>query len=184
MGDQHLDIIVSRLLNEYKVEVELAQPKIAYKETIKKNSDVEYKYKNKSLYAVSSDNTSDLSPSTPDITIVNNCIFIPNGMTYAKLCKLLDVTKDEFVIFKQNTAEFDNGKLGTGMYAEYTTDRYTIVVIGDLTGEGNVNSKDLKSMMKHLTGEISLGTYPLMAADINRDKIASTKDLLLLAKLY
>ena len=45
MGDQHLDIIVSRLLNEYKVEVELTQPKVAYKETIRKQSDVEYKYK-------------------------------------------------------------------------------------------------------------------------------------------
>ena len=45
MGDQHLEIIASKLLNEYKVEVELARPKIAYRETIKKNSDVEYKYK-------------------------------------------------------------------------------------------------------------------------------------------
>lgn len=48
MGDQHLDIIVSRLLNEYKVEVELSQPKVAYRETIKKQSDVEYKYKKQS----------------------------------------------------------------------------------------------------------------------------------------
>ena len=45
MGDQHLEIIVSRLLNEYKVEVELSRPKVAYRETIKKQSDVEYKYK-------------------------------------------------------------------------------------------------------------------------------------------
>lgn len=48
MGDQHLEIVVNRLLNEYKVEVELARPKVAYKETIKKNSDVEYKYKKQS----------------------------------------------------------------------------------------------------------------------------------------
>lgn len=48
MGDQHLEIIVSRLLNEYKVEVELSKPKIAYKETVKKKSDVEYKYKKQS----------------------------------------------------------------------------------------------------------------------------------------
>ena len=48
MGDQHLEIIASRLLNEYKVEIELTQPKIAYKETIKKTSDVEYKYKKQS----------------------------------------------------------------------------------------------------------------------------------------
>ncbi len=48
MGDQHLDIVVSRLLNEYKVDVELDRPKVAYKETIRKQSDVEYKYRKQS----------------------------------------------------------------------------------------------------------------------------------------
>ncbi len=48
MGDQHLEVVVSRLLNEYKVEVELTQPKIAYRETIRKQSDVESKYKKQS----------------------------------------------------------------------------------------------------------------------------------------
>ena len=48
MGDMHLEVIASRLLNEYKVEIELSDPKIAYKETIKKKSDVEYKYKKQS----------------------------------------------------------------------------------------------------------------------------------------
>lgn len=48
MGDQHLEVVVSRLLNEYKVDVELTRPKIAYRETIKKTSDVEYKYKKQS----------------------------------------------------------------------------------------------------------------------------------------
>ncbi|MBP5623985.1 MAG: elongation factor G [Lachnospiraceae bacterium] len=48
MGDMALDVAVSRLKNEYKVEVELEKPKIAFRETIKKNSDVEYKYKKQS----------------------------------------------------------------------------------------------------------------------------------------
>ena len=48
MGDLHLEVIVSRLKNEYKVEVELTQPKVAFRETIKKTSDVEYKYKKQS----------------------------------------------------------------------------------------------------------------------------------------
>lgn len=48
MGDLHLEVIVSRLQNEYKVEIELSQPKVAFRETIKKNSDVEYKYKKQS----------------------------------------------------------------------------------------------------------------------------------------
>ena len=48
MGDQHLEIVCSRLLNEYKVEIELSKPKIAFRETIKKKSDVEAKYKKQS----------------------------------------------------------------------------------------------------------------------------------------
>ena len=48
MGDLHLEVIASRLLNEYKVEIELTKPKVAFRETIKKTSDVEYKYKKQS----------------------------------------------------------------------------------------------------------------------------------------
>lgn len=48
IGDQQLDIIASRLKEEYKVEIELTKPKVAFRETIKKKSDVEYKYKKQS----------------------------------------------------------------------------------------------------------------------------------------
>ncbi len=48
MGDLHLDVIVSKLLNEYKVEIELTQPKVAFRETIRKTSDVDSKYKKQS----------------------------------------------------------------------------------------------------------------------------------------
>ncbi|MGN0325977.1 MAG: elongation factor G, partial [Lachnospiraceae bacterium] len=48
ISEQHLETVVSRLLNEYKIEIELSKPKIAYKETIRKKSDVEYKYKKQS----------------------------------------------------------------------------------------------------------------------------------------
>ncbi|MCR5738824.1 MAG: elongation factor G [Lachnospiraceae bacterium] len=45
MGDMHLEIIKSRLENEYKVVIELSTPKVAYRETIRGTSDVEAKYK-------------------------------------------------------------------------------------------------------------------------------------------
>ena len=48
IGDQHIDIVVSKLLERYKVEVELSQPKVAFRETIRKKSDVEAKYKKQS----------------------------------------------------------------------------------------------------------------------------------------
>lgn len=48
MGDQHLDVVVSKLAERYKVEVELGKPKVAFRETIRKKADVEYKYKKQS----------------------------------------------------------------------------------------------------------------------------------------
>jgi elongation factor G len=48
MGDQHLDIIASKLLTKYKVEIELSKPKVAFRETIRKSSDVDSKYKKQS----------------------------------------------------------------------------------------------------------------------------------------
>ncbi len=48
VGDQHLDIAVSKLLERYKVEIALETPKVAFRETIKKNSDVDSKYKKQS----------------------------------------------------------------------------------------------------------------------------------------
>ena len=48
MGDTHLEVVSDALLEKYKVEIELKRPRVAFKETIRKNSDVEYKYKNQS----------------------------------------------------------------------------------------------------------------------------------------
>ena len=48
MGDQHLDIVVSKLKERYKVDIELSKPKVAFRETIRKNSDVEGKHKKQS----------------------------------------------------------------------------------------------------------------------------------------
>ena len=48
IGDQHIDVIVSKLKERYKVEVELDRPKVAFRETIRKNADVDSKYKKQS----------------------------------------------------------------------------------------------------------------------------------------
>ncbi len=44
MGELHLDIIKSRLVNEYGVHSEVGKPKVAYRQTLKKNCDVEGKH--------------------------------------------------------------------------------------------------------------------------------------------
>lgn len=45
MGDLHLQVIQDELESEYNVKIEVEKPKVAFRETIRKNSDVEYKYK-------------------------------------------------------------------------------------------------------------------------------------------
>jgi elongation factor G len=48
MGELHLEIIVDRLLREFKVEANVGAPQVAYKETVKKLVDQETKYKRQS----------------------------------------------------------------------------------------------------------------------------------------
>ena len=48
MGELHLEIIVDRLLREFKVEANVGKPQVAYKETIRKTVDHECKYKRQS----------------------------------------------------------------------------------------------------------------------------------------
>lgn len=44
MGELHLEIIVDRMLREFKVEAEVGKPQVAYRETIRKTVEQEYKY--------------------------------------------------------------------------------------------------------------------------------------------
>ncbi len=48
MGELHLEIIVDRLLREFKVEANIGRPQVAYKETVRKKVDHECKYKRQS----------------------------------------------------------------------------------------------------------------------------------------
>ncbi len=44
MGELHLEIIVDRMLGEFKVDAEVGQPQVAYRETIREKVEQEYKY--------------------------------------------------------------------------------------------------------------------------------------------
>ena len=44
MGELHLEIIVDRLLREFKVEANVGKPQVSYKETLSDRADVDYKY--------------------------------------------------------------------------------------------------------------------------------------------
>lgn len=111
-------------------------------------------------------------------------LYISAGTTFAKLYKALGIARDELSVVKTDGSTVNSGKLGTGMTAAYNNARFYLIIFGDLTGEGNINSRDLKLLMKHLTGEALLSEVYAEAADLDKDGTLTTKDLLMLANLY
>lgn len=78
-----------------------------------------------------------------------------------------------------------SGNVGTGFTVKFSGSdekRYTLIVPGDLTGEGNVNSRDVKLYMSYLCGETELAFPFTEAFDINGDNQNDTLDLLIASK--
>lgn len=48
IGEQHLEVVLSKLLNRYKIELEILKPRVPYRETIRKKVSVQGKYKKQS----------------------------------------------------------------------------------------------------------------------------------------
>jgi len=48
MGELHLDILVDRMKREFKVEANIGQPQVAYRETITREADIDYTHKKQS----------------------------------------------------------------------------------------------------------------------------------------
>lgn len=78
-----------------------------------------------------------------------------------------------------------SGNVGTGFKANFSGadyKGYTLIVPGDITGEGNINSRDVKLYMKFLCSAQQLEGAYLQASDINGDGVCDTLDLVIAAK--
>ena len=78
-----------------------------------------------------------------------------------------------------------SGSLGTGYKVTLvgaTTNTYNIVVYGDASGDGKVNSLDLLKIQKYLLGEGKLSGVEKNAADASKDGKVNSLDLLKIQK--
>ena len=118
------------------------------------------------------------------VKIENDYIYADYGTTVAKLRKALGLKSEDIVVIKTDGKIITSGKLGTGMRALLNSGEKLIVIKGELTGEGNINSRDLKLMMKILTEEKIPNELLKIAADLDDNGEINTKDLFYLSKLY
>lgn len=85
-------------------------------------------------------------------------------------------------VYKSDGSVAKSGKLKTGFTTLINSQSWTIAVCGDVTGEGNVNSKDVTLLQKYLCGTADLSGAYLKAADFNLDGKIDNRDLVLISR--
>lgn len=132
--------------------------------------------------------TTILPTQSPAVTIpyeIQNGFYIAKeGTTVSKIKKTF--ANLEIIGFtKADSTEIKSGKLGTNAsFTLSTGEVVTIIIYGDLTGEGNINSRDLKAVLNHLSRKELLKGSFLISADIDLDGEITTKDALKLSQMY
>lgn len=72
--------------------------------------------------------------------------------------------------------------LATGNIVKLNNKKYTVVIIGDTSGDGNISSSDLLKVVNHLNGTKKLTGAYLSAADVNQNGTITSSDLLAIVK--
>lgn len=149
-------------------------------------------------------NTNQGNSDNSNSNAANQNVSIPYSKLYKFDNKNYYITNIPFEttisVFKSNIAYngFDfsmiyNGKIkstgnvGTNMTARFSNEtatyQYKTIISGDITGEGNINSRDKSRMFNVLLNKDSLENVFFIAGDLNNDNIIDVKDLLRLAKM-
>lgn len=104
---------------------------------------------------------------------------IESGTTVSNFKKLFS---DDITVYDKNENEVTNGKIKTGYRAKISNVIYEISVSGDITGEGNVKSNDVSSLMSYFVKKSDLFGVYLTSADFNNDGNINNKDLVEIAR--
>ena len=124
--------------------------------------------------------------SKTDNQAVNSDYIISDGMIYGIYSgeTVADFKRKTSAdaVYRTDGTVAKSGKLKTGFTTVIDSKTYVITVCGDVTGEGNVNSRDVTLLQKYLCGNAELDGAYLKAADFNLDGEADNRDLVLISR--
>lgn len=109
------------------------------------------------------------------------------GTTASNFISALGVASGTSVtVYKADGATVNSGTVGTGNIIKVvngsTTKTYTVVIYGDLNGDGAISSEDLLALNKHIVGANTLSGAFATASDIDKNSSVGSSDLLSLKK--
>ncbi len=107
---------------------------------------------------------------------------IPQGTTIAVLKKSMIYDGYTLTVRDHHRKVITSGIIGTGFELEFQssadTRSFYTVIIGDVTGEGQQNTNDVRTLMRYFCGEEDLSEAARAAADLNQDQQTDIRDLL------
>lgn len=127
-----------------------------------------------------------VTPENPDEIIKNDKVMVNdsnNQVTAIPETTIADLQElvGREVVVKNSAGEIivNDGRLGTGYVVD---DKYTVVVIGDVNGDAEINSGDLFYTQLYLLKRITFNEYTQKASDVNKDAAINSGDLFYLQK--
>ncbi|MBQ2661371.1 MAG: leucine-rich repeat protein [Clostridia bacterium] len=129
-----------------------------------------------------------LLTSESELSIANGMLFgVTPQTTVAAL--LANFAGGNMSVVDKNGKVLDIDKtVGTGSRVRLTDgdtviDELTVVISGDVNGDGNINSRDLAAMQKHILGTAELTGIYINSSDVNADSKINSRDLSALQKI-
>lgn len=110
---------------------------------------------------------------------------VPSGTTFGAFKSNIYTNANKITFTNYKGEIRSSGNIGTNASVSFEKDKnynYSFLIVGDLTGEGSINSRDKLALYNHLLDVEYLNDLYLVAADINYDSYINTKDLLLLSR--
>lgn len=89
---------------------------------------------------------------------------------------------DSVTVYDRNGKAVTSGKIGTGYSVSFDGASYTIIVCGDVTGEGNAKSNDINLLMNYFVGASGLDELQMLSADYDCNGVVDNRDLVKLAR--